>query len=127
MANPSDQFWQSVVDASEGQKNRMAQYATQYNENHAYRLANAYAQFPWVNPQLLVSLVLNDSDDMLPQVAEYAAARMAQTGVTPADIAHQDSIAGGIQENLLRDELRDDPEGNMLLSEYVKSYITAAE
>jgi len=124
MANPSDAFWQSISDAAETQAVRMSQYEQQYGESHAYRLANAYMQYPWVNPQLLVSLVLNDSDDMLPQVAEYAAARMAQAGVTPRDIAAEDDLATRTQEYVAGKYMQADASGNSLLSEYVTSLRT---
>lgn len=124
MANPSDAFWQSVSDAAETQVARMSQYEQQYGESHAYRLANAYMQYPWVNPQLLTSLVLNDADDVLPQVADYAAARMAQAGVTPRDISAEDELGARIQEYMTAKYMETDPSGNALLSEYVTSLRT---
>lgn len=121
MANPSDTFWQSVADAANTEEVRMDQYGKQYGEQYAYRLGNAYAQYPWVNPQITASLVLTDNDDLMPQVAEYAAARMAQTGVTPRDIAQKDSVGRGVQERLLKEAMKADPNGDFLLNEMLMS------
>lgn len=121
MANPSDAFWDSVSLAAETQLSRKTQYDQQYGEDHAYRLANAYMQYPWVNPQLIVSLVLNDADDTLPKVADYAAARMAQVGVTARDIAADDEIGSRMQQYVASKYMEADPSGNALLSEYLTS------
>lgn len=121
MANPSDAFWQNVTDIVDSAVSRKQQYDQTYNEDHAYRLANAYMQYPWVNPQILVSLVLNDADDALPQVADYAAARMAQIGVTPHDVAAQDDFAYKMQSGLMSEYNRNDPNNDALLSEYMSS------
>ena len=127
MANPSDAFWQNIVDAETAYRQRQTNYETQYGEGHAYRLANAYMQYPWVNPQLLVTMVLNDADDALPQLAEYAAARMAQTGVTPRDIAAEDDFNSKIQQYVAGKYMEADPEGNNLLSEYSASLKAVAD
>lgn len=121
MANPSDAFWQNIVDAETAYRQRQTNYQTQYGEDHAYRLANAYMQYPWVNPQLLVTMVLNDADDALPQLAEYAAARMAQAGVTPRDIAAEDEFNSKIQGYIASKYMETDPNGNNMLAEYASS------
>jgi hypothetical protein len=121
MPNPSDSFWQSVLDAANTEEVRMDQYKKQYGEEYAYRLGNAYAQYPWVNPQITASLVLTDNDDLMPQVAEYAAARMAQTGVTPRDIAERDSIGRGVQQRVMSDLMSRDPNGDALLGQMLES------
>lgn len=122
MANPSDAFWQNIVDAETAYNQRRTNYETQYGEDYAYRLANAYMRYPWVNPQLLVSMVLNDADDALPQLAEYAAARMAQTGVTPRDISAQDNLNSQIQQYVAGKYMEADPDGNNLLPELSASF-----
>lgn len=121
MANSSDAFWQNIVDAETAYRQRQTNYQTQYGEDHAYRLANAYMQYPWVNPQLLVTMVLNDADDALPQLAEYAAARMAQAGVTPRDIAAEDEFNAKIQGYVASKYMEADPDGNNMLAEYASS------
>jgi hypothetical protein len=121
MPNPSDSFWQSVADAANTEEVRMDQYGKQYGEEYAYRLGNAYAQYPWVNPQITVSLVLTDNDDLMPQVAEYAAARMARAGVTPRDIAEKDFISRNVQERIMKQSMLDDPAGDNMLSAMLES------
>lgn len=127
MANPSDSFWQSIVDASDAQTNRLESYKKMYNQNHAYRLGNAYAQYPWVNPQILTTMVLTDNDDLLPQVAEYAAARMAQAGVTPGDIAYRDDVGMRIQQRAAEEYMAADPNGDALLEQYRLSIVSDEE
>lgn len=105
----------------------MEQYKKQYGESHAYRLGNAYAQYPWVNPQITASLVLTDNDDLMPKVAEYAAARMAQTGVTPADISLNDSLSRKVQENVMSSHLATDPNGDSMLDLLAQSLKAARE
>jgi len=127
MANPSDSFWETISTASTLQKTRMEQYSQQYGESHAYRLANAYMQYPWVNAELLVSFVLNDSDDMLPQLAEYAAARMAQSGVTPADIAYEEDIQRMMIEQQTAEYMKNDPSGQQMLNDWIRSGVAESE
>lgn len=121
MANPSDAFWQQLVDQSATEESRMTEYTQRYGEQYAYRLGNAYMQYPWVNPQITVSLVLTDNDDLMPQVAEYAAARMSQIGVSPRDIAERDFIARETQRSLLADSMRLDESGGDLLNQMLDS------
>lgn len=100
MANPADDFYQSILDAIRVEGERMALYKQQYGAADAERLANAYVQFPWVNPEILVSIVLAGQDDLLPQVADYAASRAAQAGWTPFEQSREDQrfndIIGGV-------------------------------
>lgn len=121
MPNPSDAFWQQLVDQAVTEESRMTEYTQRYGEEYAYRLGNAYMQYPWVNPQITVSLVLTDNDDLMPQVAEYAAARMAQAGVSPRDIAERDFIAREAQRSLLSDSMQADPSGGDLLAQMLDS------
>jgi hypothetical protein len=124
MPNPSDMFWDGITRAEETFRVRRAAHDERYGEEYAYRLANAYMQHPWVNPQLLVSLVLNDADDLLPQVSEYALRRMASVGASPYDIATRDQADQKIQKYLLAKEMEQDPEGDSLLREYGKTLRT---
>jgi hypothetical protein len=68
-----------------------------------------------------VSLVLTDNDDLMPQVAEYAAARMARAGVTPRDIAEKDFISRNVQERIMKQSMLDDPAGDNMLSAMLES------
>ena len=123
MANPIDAYNQRLVDSVAASKDRAELYKTLYNENHAYRLANAYAQYPWVNPQILVSLVLMDGDEMLPKVADIAAKKMFQkTGLTPYDLARKENIAQLRQESILNVAEQEDPDGNGMLELYAQSW-----
>lgn len=121
MPNPSDAFWQQLVDQSATEESRMTEYTQRYGEQYAYRLGNAYMQYPWVNPQITVSLVLTDNDDLMPQVAEYAAARMSQIGVSPRDIAERDFIAREAQRSLLSESMQADASGGDLLAQMLDS------
>jgi len=121
VANPSDAFWQQLVDQATTEEQRLTEYTQRYGEQYAYRLGNAYMQYPWVNPQITVSLVLTDNDDLMPQVAEYAAARMSQIGVSPRDIAERDFIARETQRSLLSDSMRLDESGGDLLNQMLDS------
>ena len=121
MPNPSDAFWQQLVDQSATEESRMAEYTQRYGEEYAYRLGNAYMQYPWVNPQITVSLVLTDNDDLMPRVAEYAAARMAQIGVSPRDIAERDFVAREAQRSLLSESMQADASGGDLLAQMLDS------
>jgi hypothetical protein len=123
VANPIDAYNQRLVDSVAASKDRAELYKTLYNENHAYRLANAYAQYPWVNPQILVSLVLMDGDEMLPKVADIAAKKMFQkTGLTPYDLARKENIAQLRQESILNVAEQEDPDGNGMLELYAQSW-----
>lgn len=123
MANPVDAYNQRLIDSVTASGQRMESYKTLYNENHAYRLANAYAQYPWVNPQILVSLVLMDGDEMLPQVADKAAKVMFQkTGLTPYDLTRKENIAQLRQESILNAAEQEDPNGDGMLELYSQSW-----
>lgn len=123
MANPVDAFHQQLVDSVADAERRHELYKTQYNENHAYRLANAYMQYPWVNPQITVSLVLNDADEMLPKIAELAARRMLErTGLTPFDLSRKENIAQMRQSAHLSALEAEDTDGSEALSLYAKSW-----
>lgn len=66
MPNPSDDVYQEIVDSARVKTDRMNQYRSQYTENDAYRLSNAFVQYPWIQPEILVSIVLSGNDDLLP-------------------------------------------------------------
>jgi hypothetical protein len=121
MPNISDKIYKSILDAANAEETRMAQYKQQYNENDAYRLANAYSQYPWINPEILVSTVLSGNDAVLPQLSDYALAQMARAGVTPYDVSRQDDIQNSYRENYVTGVSRTDPTGNLSLREYQKS------
>ncbi len=123
MANPIDAYYQRLVDLVTASNQRMESHKTMYNESHAYRLANAYAQYPWVNPQVLVSVVLSDGDEILPQVADMAAKKMFQkTGLTPYDLARKENIAQLRQETILKAAEQEDPDGIGMLELYAQSW-----
>jgi hypothetical protein len=123
MANPIDAYYDRLVDSVTANRQRMESYKTLYNENHAYRLANAYAQYPWVNPQILVSLVLMDGDEMLPEIADVSANKMFQeTGATPYDLARQQNIAQLRQQSILDAAEQEDPDGDGMLELYAQSW-----
>ena len=123
MANPIDAYYDRLVDSVTANRQRMESYKTLYNENHAYRLSNAYAQYPWVNPQILVSLVLMDGDEMLPEIADRAAKSMFQkTGLTPYDLARKENIGQLRQESVLNAAEQEDPNGDGMLELYAQSW-----
>ncbi len=123
MANPIDAYNQRLVDSVAASNDRAETYKILYNENHAYRLGNAYAQYPWVNPQILASLVLMDGDEMLPKVADMAANKMFQkTGLTPYDLARKENIAQLRQESILNAAQQEDPDGEGMLELYAQSW-----
>ena len=108
MANPADAFYQSILDANRVEDERMAAYKQQYTAIDANRLANAYARFPWVNPEILASVVFAGQDDLLPQIAEYAAIRAAQSGWTPREQSAQDqqwnNLSGAVLDSVEDDD-----------------------
>jgi hypothetical protein len=121
MPNVSDKLYKAILDAANAEGARMEQYKQQYNENDAYRLANAYSQYPWINPEILVSAVLSGNDAILPQLSDYSLSQMARAGVTPYDISRQDDIENEYRANYVSGLNRTDPEGNLALNEYRKS------
>lgn len=100
-----------IVNAAALQKDRLASYRAQYTEQDARRLADAYTRYPWVNPQILVSTVLSGQDDTLPMVAEFAAQKMAEAGVTPVETSKRESRLNKLYEDEMYRVGKDDPDG----------------
>jgi len=121
MPNVSDKLHQALVDAAAAEEARMENYKTLYTENDAYRLANAYAQYPWINPEILVTTVLSGNDDVLPRLSDYALAQMAKARISPYDISRQDEIHSMVREGYAAGMANEDPEGNVALQQYQES------
>jgi hypothetical protein len=106
-----------IVNAAALQKDRLASFRAQYTEQDANRLADAYIRYPWVNPQILVSTVLSGQDDTLPMVAEFAAQKMAEAGVTPADTSRRENRMNRLYEDEMYRIGKDDPDGARMYEE----------
>jgi len=61
---------------------RMKQHFESATEEQADQLGRAYAQYPWVNPEIVATLVLFGNADVLPQVGEQIARETMRTGNT---------------------------------------------
>jgi hypothetical protein len=70
-----------------------------------------------VNPQILVSTVLSGQDDTLPMVAEFAAQKMAEAGVTPADTSRRENRMNRLYEDEMYRIGKDDPDGARMYEE----------
>ena len=88
--NPIDEVHERQVRLLAVERQRMNQYKAQYTENDAVRLADAYMQYPWVNPEILISVVLSGADGVLPQVAEYASVQAAKSGWSVVEQSKRD-------------------------------------
>lgn len=75
---------QDIYQELEAKVERRKRYAQMYTVDHADRLGQAYAAYPWVDAQILASLVLNDADDILPEVGRIVGERMAKMNVAPS-------------------------------------------
>lgn len=115
MPNPSDDVYQEIVDSARVKTDRMNQYRSQYTENDAYRLSNAFVQYPWIQPEILVSIVLSGNDDLLPQIADYAGTQAAKAGYTPYEQMQRDEKINKVNGLALRELDNEDPDGNTLL------------
>lgn len=122
MPNPSDAFYQEILDSVRVKTERMKQYQNQYTENHAYRLSNAFVQYPWIHPEILVSTVLSDNDDLLPQIADYAGTQAAKAGYTPLEQSKRDEQLNKINGLALQQLENDDPKGNALIGAQSQYY-----
>ena len=91
MANPIDKVHQNAVMMLAVERQRMAQYKTQYTEQDAQRLADAYMKYSWVNPEILISTVLAGQDDLLPKIAEYASVQGAKSGWSVVEQSKRDN------------------------------------
>ena len=61
---------------------RMRQHYETATEEQADELGRAYSQYPWVNPEIVATLVLFGNSDLLPQVGEQIARETMRTGKT---------------------------------------------
>jgi hypothetical protein len=61
---------------------RMKQHFESATEEQAEQLGRAYAQYPWVNPEIVTTLVLFGNADLLPNVGEQIARETMRTGNT---------------------------------------------
>jgi len=77
--NPAD-----IVQELQAKLERRTRYTEMYTVDHADRLGKAYAAYPWVDAEILASIVLNDADDILPEVGRVVAERMAKMNVAPS-------------------------------------------
>lgn len=75
---------EEILNELEAQVQRKQRYTQMYTVDHADRLGKAYAAYPWVDAQILASLVLNDADSILPEVGRIVAERSAKMNVAPA-------------------------------------------
>lgn len=73
----------SEIKAYDAKKERINQYRALYPETVADALGRAHAMYPWVNPEVLVPLVLSGAESGLEEVAKVAAKESMQRGVTP--------------------------------------------
>jgi hypothetical protein len=64
---------------------RIATYKSMYTQDTAQKLIDAATHYHWVNPQLTASLILNGADYLMKDVADIAAEKMADAGLSPAD------------------------------------------
>jgi len=64
---------------------RINTFKSMYTRDTAQRLIDAATQYHWVNPQITAALVLNGADYLLPDVANEAAEKMAQAGLSSGD------------------------------------------
>jgi hypothetical protein len=69
----------------ESRTQRIETYKTLYSQDTAQKLIDAATHYHWVNPQITAALILNGADYLMPEVANHAAEKMAEAGLTPAD------------------------------------------
>jgi len=112
----NDELFQSIIDSNNAYLQRAETYKQQYSEQDAARLSHAYLMYPWVNPEILVSLVLSNNDDILPDIAKYALNEMGKVGVTPGDLSDQSEVDQILTDNYVRESLAADPSGKSLLA-----------
>lgn len=109
--------YEFIVQSTALQKQRLAAFRAQYTETDANRLADAYMRYPWLNPQILVSTVLAGADDTLPMLAEYAAEKMAEAGITPAETSRRENRLNRMLEDEYYRFGKDDPDGVRMYDE----------
>lgn len=74
-----------VMAWEKSRSERINTYKILYTEDTAQKLIDAATQYHWVNPQLTASLILNGADYLMADVANHAAEKMAENGMSPAD------------------------------------------
>lgn len=62
---------------------RIKGYASTADKNVAERLGKMYARYWWVQPEITTIVVLNNMDDMMPEIAKSAAKETMASGKTP--------------------------------------------
>lgn len=77
--NPAD-----VYQEMQSRLQRHQRYSQMYTADHADRLGKAFIAYSWVNPEILASLVLNDADDLLPEVGRIVGEQLAKSRIAPA-------------------------------------------
>lgn len=113
----NDALYQSIIDSNNAWQQRKETYKNQYTQQDADRLAHAYLMYPWVNPEILTSVVLSNNDDILPEIAKYALNEMGKVGVTPTDLSDKTEVDQILADNYVRESLAADPSGKALLSD----------
>lgn len=113
MANKNDEKYDAIERANELRKERVASYKALYTRTDAQRLGNAYMRYPWVNPEILVSIVLSGNDSALPEIAEYAAFKMAEAGYTPGEMSRQENMRQKFSDQMLYNAYQQDPSGGV--------------
>jgi hypothetical protein len=74
------------VEAWENSRSeRINTYKGIYSQDTAQKLIDAATHYHWVNPQLTAALILNGADYLMGEVADVAAEKMAEAGLSPAD------------------------------------------
>jgi hypothetical protein len=118
----SEQF-SAIERAASLRAERIEAYKALYTENDAQRLADAYELYPWVNPQILVSTVLSGNDSVLPQIAEYAAIKMAEAGATPVEMSRKADLLQKFNDRLMYETYKEDPTGDANMQMIAKGSI----
>lgn len=113
----NDALYQSIIDSNNAWQQRKETYKNQYTQQDADRLTHAYLMYPWVNPEILTSVVLSNNDDILPEIAKYALNEMGKVGVTPSDLSNKTELDQRLTEGYVRESLAADPSGKALLSD----------
>jgi hypothetical protein len=74
-----------VMQWENSRAERINTYKTMYTQETAQKLIDMATQYHWVNPQITAALVLNGADYLMQDVANHAAEKMADAGLSPAD------------------------------------------
>jgi hypothetical protein len=111
----TDDLYQSIIDSNNSYLQRAETYKNLYTKQDADRLAHAYLMYPWVNPEILASVILSNNDDILPEIAKHALNEMGKVGVTPTDLSDKTEVDQLLTENYVRESMASDPSGKSLL------------